>query len=301
MALYPFLTGALLLGSAPLFAAGFYSALPAEAQRPLEGEKTRIVQVLARDPDLVRDAGAASPAELSTLRFDFQRAARLHDFDYEGLGRARSFEDIIVATQRYSVPLCVGNRCSTMALFSWTPGEEPQLHYVGRTLQQQAFDQADKRARSLHGDTPKLVATDVLNYVYIPDEEGGYLISATEDQERDLAALAGLEPSKAGPQKISLNAFRAIVQERALLHRERSGDEGPATETANAWAASPAPVSAAPTPSPAVRFPAAAPASTRATPVREPRTTNGWTGWFTAAAALAGLLIWIGRRNALRV
>ncbi len=202
--------------------ADFYQPAPAQLEGSLGPQLPVVLEMLAGDPDLIRDAGAGSRAALMKARFDFAHTARLHDIDYRSLDRADGFSELVYPTHQYAVPICVGDQCQTMALVTWQPGTETKVQYVGRHYQQAAFQEAAQRVAATSTEAPaKLVATDVMNYVYIPEAQGGgYLVSATAEQERRLAEMVHqpLLAKNAAPWKMQISHFKAVVETRSAQY-----------------------------------------------------------------------------------
>ncbi len=281
-----------------LSGASFYEAPPPGLMEQLQPQLPAITQALAGDPDLIQEAGAHSATDLSQARLDFSKTVRFFDLDHRALDRAASFQDLMVATPSYSVPICVAKTCATMALVDWNPETKTaKLRYVGRSVQQQAIQSAARRIADAPGErSARLVSPDILNFAFVPEANGpGYLISATPEQEAELAEMIGhrLSAKKGGPWKMTLAEYQAVSEVRAKAYEVSHLDEYRTPEIAEGESLekdSPSPSKEeAPTPSQTQESPTAPPPqASDSKRARKP---------LVGALLLAGLVLaWIIRR-----
>lgn len=208
-----FLSGAAVVGS-------LHQTAPEQFRESLEQQLPAIVNLLSEDPDLMLELGASDESQLGEAHFDFQHVSRLHDIDYASLPKVDKFDSIIHATDNFVVPFCIGASCGGIAIVSWRPDDvEVKVSYLGRALQAARLKEAAARLAAIakSGSEAKLLITDTTEYVYVSDENGGFLMPSTAEAADAVGRLLGDQAGAPRRDRLSLDTFRRYVQARAKV------------------------------------------------------------------------------------
>jgi len=225
--LITFVIATVLFAESNAFSHIFVSVTP-NLKQSLLNKLPLVKQAIAEDEMMAKDLGVLQKSDIKNLSFNFSQMITLNDFEYSKLYEVSTLAELILKkSKHFSIPICIDDSCKGITIFTWD-NKSLELQYAGRPFQAAEFQSASEKIERLGPNTEgvKIITTDVLNFVYIPQLDGRpeKIIPAGETTEGIIKSTLELDYEGASFE-LSLEQFKELVQKREAEWQSANDDE----------------------------------------------------------------------------